>query len=211
MTVSRERLKFAVLRMGCGMKKSRCRSSWAGALFLILGAVLSAPGSALAETPDVGAKAPDFTLSTPEGQPIRLSDQAAKGKVVLVVLRGYPGYQCPYCQRQAHDFQTNASRFAERGVQVLLVYPGPPADLGERAKEFQVKQGELPANFHLVIDPDYKFTNQYGLRWDAPNETAYPSTFVIDSKGVIRYRKISRSHGDRTTAEDVLAELGKQK
>jgi hypothetical protein len=59
-----------------------------------LAAFLSAPGSTPAETPDVGARAPDFTLSTPEGQPIRLSDQAAKGKVVLVVLRGYPGY--PY-------------------------------------------------------------------------------------------------------------------
>src|SRR5690349_14193561 len=124
-----------------------------------------------AATPNRGAKAPDFALSTPEGQQVRLSDLTAKGKVVLVVLRGYPGYQCPYCQKQVHDLQLSASRFAQIGAQLLLVYPGPPAELDQKAKEFVAKQGELPANFHLVIDPDYKFTNQYSLRWDAPNET----------------------------------------
>jgi hypothetical protein len=102
---------------------------------------------------------------------------------------------------------TNSDRFAAFGAQVLLVYPGPPADLDQRAREFLAKENELPANLHLVIDPDYKFTNQYGLRWDAPKETAYPTTFLIDRHDVVFFRKISRAHGDRTTAHDVLAEL----
>ena len=165
---------------------------------------LTLPLFAAAQTPEIGSKAPDFTLSTPEGAPIRLSDLTAKGKVVLIVLRGYPGYQCPYCQHQVHDFQVNAGKFATQDIQLLLVYPGPPADLDKRAQEFLAKEGTLPANFHLVIDPDYKFTNQYGLRWDAPHETAYPSTFLIDHNGNITARKISHTHGDRTTAEDVL-------
>src|SRR5271163_826364 len=156
-----------------------------------------------AETPDIGQKAPDFTLSTPEGHPLGLSSLTSKGPVVLVVLRGYPGYQCPYCQRQVHDFVTNAEKFAMLGAQVLLVYPGPPAELDQRAKEFLAQQNELPANLHLVIDPDYKVTNQYGLRWDAPHETAYPSTFLIDRNDVVFFRKISHGHGDRTTASDV--------
>lgn len=167
------------------------------------------PLFAVSETPAVGAKAPDFTLSTPEGNPVRLSDLTAKGPVVLIVLRGYPGYQCPYCQRQAHDFQLNADKFTALGAQILLVYPGPPADLDKRAQEFLAKEGSLPANFHLVIDPDYKFTNQYDLRWDAPKETAYPSTFLINRKGIIFSRQISRSHGDRSTAQDILTELTK--
>ena len=181
-------------------------------LFLASMILTMPPLLAVAQTtPDVGSKAPDFTLSTPEGAPVRLSELTAKGKVVLIVLRGYPGYQCPYCQRQAHDFQANADKFTAQGVQLLLVYPGPPADLDKRAQEFLAKQGSLPANFHLVIDPDYKFTNQYGLRWDAPHETAYPSTFLIDQSGIITSRKISHSHGDRATADDVLADLAKTK
>src|SRR5215471_4841556 len=98
------------------MKRFRSSNKWATAMIVITGALLASACSVIAETPNVGSKAPDFTLSTPEGQMVRLSDQLSKGKVVLVVLRGYPGYQCPYCQRQAHDFQLNAVRFAESGV-----------------------------------------------------------------------------------------------
>ena len=180
------------------------KTTWVSvALALFFGVSLFAA----AETPDIGEKAPDFTLTTPEGHTLSLSGLTSKGTVVLIVLRGFPGYQCPYCQRQVHDFVTNSDRFAALGVQVLLVYPGPSADLDQRAKEFLAKQNELPANLHLVIDPDYKFTNQYGLRWDAPKETAYPTTFLIDRHDVVFFRKISRAHGDRATADDVLAEL----
>jgi peroxiredoxin len=59
---------------------------------------------AAAPPPTVGEKARDFRLSTPEGKHLRLSDVMAQGPVVLVVLRGYPGYQCPYCNRQVQDF-----------------------------------------------------------------------------------------------------------
>jgi len=33
-----------------------------------------------------------------------LSAVIEKGPVVLVVLRGYPGYRCPYCNRPVQDF-----------------------------------------------------------------------------------------------------------
>lgn len=150
-------------------------------LALLSSVFLLAPNLATAQTPDVGQKAPAFTLSTPDGHPLTLSEFTGRGTVVLVVLRGYPGYQCPYCTRQVHDFVENADKFAAAGAQVLLVYPGPPADLDQRAKEFLEKQNPLPANIHLVTDPDYRFTRQYGLRWDAPHETAYPSPFLSTS------------------------------
>jgi peroxiredoxin len=175
-------------------------------IMLTLGLLFGSQFS-LAQTPDIGQKAPDFALSTPEGKPVMLSGFAEKASVVLIVLRGYPGYQCPYCVRQVHDFVENAGGFASAGAQVLLVYPGPPAELDLHAKEFLAKQNPLPENIHLVIDPDYKFTNQYGLRWDAPHETAYPSTFLIDRHGRVFFRKISSGHGDRTTAADTLTEL----
>jgi peroxiredoxin len=207
--------KHAISANGAFMKVGRkgrvLVAKWLSVASILVWLTVSVSSAANAETPEVGSKAPDFTLSTPEGAQIHFADLIKKGKVVLVLLRGFPGYQCPYCQKQAHDFQLNAPRFAQAGAHVLLVYPGPPADLGDKAKEFLAKQGELPDNFNLVIDPDYKFTNQYGLRWDAPHETAYPSTFIVGRDGVILYRKISHSHGDRSSATDVLAELEKEK
>lgn len=67
----------------------------------------------------------------------------------------------------------------------------------------------LPAGFEMVLDPDYTFTKQYGLRWDAPQETAYPSTFLIDSQNMVFFSKISKSHGGRTTTTEVPEELKK--
>ncbi|MGA7524750.1 MAG: redoxin domain-containing protein [Acidobacteriaceae bacterium] len=159
------------------------------------------------QVPATGAQAPNFTLLTPTGHSVSLVSETNKGATVLVLLRGFPGYQCPYCVRQAGDFIEHAQDFAAKHVHVLLVYPGPPADLDRHAKDFLAKQADLPANIQLVIDPDYKMTKEYDLRWDAPHETAYPSTFVLDRHRKILFEKISHSHGDRTTAQEILAQL----
>ena len=167
--------------------------------------------SAQGQTPAVGQIAPDFTLQTTKGQAVNLSTQTGKGTTVLIFLRGYPGYQCPFCQKQAHDFITHAADFATKKANVLLVYPGPPADLDRHAREFLAKQAGLPSNVVLVTDPDYKATNLYSLRWDAPNETAYPTTFILDRSRKVLFQKISRSHADRTTANEILGSLPSQK
>ena len=169
---------------------------------LLLAPILLLGSTVFAETPAVGAKAPDFTLSAPNGATVQMSKQQHGDTLVLVVLRGYPGYQCPYCQTQVHDFVAHAADFAAKKATVLLVYPGPPADLDQHAKEFLAKQADLPSNVVLVTDPDYKVTNLYGLRWDAPRETAYPSTFILDKEGTVLFERISHSHGDRLSAPD---------
>jgi len=190
-----------------GFPASPSRALSALRRFCALLCTVAAVGSAVAQTPAVGAKAPDFTLQTPTGASVTLAKERAKGTTVLVLLRGFPGYQCPYCVKQVHDFVEHSADFAARKANVVLVYPGPPADLDQHAKEFLAKQADLPSNINLVIDPDYKMTNLYGLRWDAPHETAYPSTFILDASGTVVFEKISHSHGDRTSADDILAQL----
>jgi len=49
----------------------------------------------------------------------------------------------------------------------------------------------------------------YGLRWNAPNETAYPSTYVVDKQGKIVFAKTSKSHGGRASADEILKALSK--
>lgn len=177
-------------------------------LTLILSLLVTLPIAAA--PPMIGQKAADFALSTPAGDKGRLSEEVSKGPVVLVVLRGYPGYQCPYCNRQVQDYIQNAQALAEVGARVLLVYPGPSENLGAKANEFLVNK-QLPPNVTLVLDPGYEFTNQYGLRWDAPKETAYPSTFLIDKQGVVFFSKIVKAHGGRSTAAEVLDVFPKRK
>jgi peroxiredoxin len=171
-------------------------------LLLVAGfAVAAAP-------PGVGDKAPDFALQSLRGETVRLSQVTARGPVVLIVLRGFPGYQCPICNRQVQEFLRNGKAFRDAGAQVVMVYPGPGQDLKSRADEFAADK-TFPGNFHLLLDPDYQFTNLYQLRWNAPKETAYPSTFLIDRRGVVFFARISNSHGGRTTAADALEALHK--
>lgn len=191
---------------------SRARNGGGAAVLALLVAVTAIPFATAADDtpPEVGDMAPGFTLKTLDDQSVRLRDLTDRGNVVLVVLRGWPGYQCPICDRQVHDYIAHAEGFAEAKAQLLFVYPGPADDLTAHAEEFKSWKGkEWPKEYLYVLDPNYSMVNAYHLRWDAPRETAYPSTFVIDKSGKVRFAKISHSHGDRSKAADVLAEVKK--
>lgn len=159
-------------------------------------------------TPTVGEAAKDFELPALSGGTVKLSKLTSDGPVVLVVLRGYPGYQCPICSVQFAGFVAKAAEFKKANAQVVFVYPGPSDKLKERANEF-LKGRDYPANFQIVLDPDYAFTKSYGIRWQAPAETAYPSTFVIDGKSRVLFANVSKGHGGRTKAEDALKAIAK--
>jgi len=156
--------------------------------------------------PAVVDTARDFTLQSPTGEAVQLSKLTAKSPVVLIVLRGWPGYQCPICTKQVGDLIAHQKQLDATGAQIVLVYPGPSEYLKDHADEFMNGKG-LPPEFKFVIDPDYTFVNAYGLRWNAPKETAYPSTFVIDTHNTIRFAKISKTHGDRSDAASIIKAL----
>jgi peroxiredoxin len=165
---------------------------------------------AAAAPPHIGEKAPDFTLSATDGTQVRLSEVTGQAPVVLVVLRGFPGYQCPFCQRQVQDFVARAQDFSNAGAKVVFVYPGPRDKLSEHAAEFLAGKN-FPPSFLMLLDPDYQFTNLYGLRWNAPRETAYPSTFILDQEGIVIFSRVVKSHGARTSTAEVLDILPKKK
>jgi peroxiredoxin len=158
--------------------------------------------------PKVGEMAKAFTLQSLGGEKVELKKLLEDGPVVVAVLRGYPGYQCPACTRQVGGYVKLADEFAKAGATVVFVYPGEAKELETRAQEF-LKQTELPAPLTLALDPDHRFVTAAGLRWEAPNETAYPSTFIVDADGKVAFRKISKTHGDRAEAVDVLKALKK--
>lgn len=151
----------------------------------------------------VGDEAKDFELSALSGSKVKLSKLTDSGVVVLVVLRGYPGYQCPICTKQFGEFLGKADEFKAAGAKVVFVYPGPSEKLKDRAGEF-VKGKDYPDHFQILLDPNYTFTTAYGLRWDAKGETAYPTTFVINRKRAITFASVSKTHGGRAKLEDVL-------
>ena len=128
------------------------------------------------------------------------------GPAVLIELRGWVGYQCPLCTKQVHDFVAQADKFRKAGAHVVLIYPGPADKLKEHAEDFISGKG-LPDDFAFVIDPDLKFVDGWHLRWEKAGENDFPATYIVDKGGVIRFAKVSHTHGDRATAAQVLDAL----
>jgi peroxiredoxin len=171
---------------------------------LLLGFV----GAQQFEKVELNNNAIDFSLKTVQGDEIQLSQMYKNHPVVLVVLRGWPGYQCPVCSRQVGSLVGAAENFAELGAVVFMVYPGPSSEMQKHADEF-IEDFDFPENFYFTLDPEYSMINKYGLRWEAPKETAYPSTFVIDSTGKIVFSKVSTTHSGRASVEELLNVLKK--
>jgi peroxiredoxin len=176
------------------------------AVLLALATLLVGPAAWAQDPPEVDSIAPDFSLNTLAGDEVTLSKLTAQGPVVLVVLRGFPGYQCPICTAQVGSLVGRADDLARADARVLLVYPGPAEGLQAHAEEFLAKT-RLPENFTFLLDPDYAFTDAYHLRWDAPRETAYPSTFVLDRDRKVLSSRISRTHGGRSSVDEILRAL----
>ena len=176
-------------------------------LFALPAFLLAISLPALAATPRIGEQAPDFTLPTVNGGQLTLSSLTARGSVVLVVLRGYPGYQCPFSQQQFEAYQAAAASFAAAGAEVVFVYPGDGGQ--ELLKNARQLAGALvlPAHTHMVVDAGYEFTTLYGLRWQSTNQTAYPSTFLVDPKGMIFFAHTGRTSSDQTPPTETLAAL----
>lgn len=162
--------------------------------------------------PQTGQIVDDFTLSNLQGESVALSGLLEKGPVVWVMLRGFPGYQCPICSRQVASLVSSAQQLRQQGASVVMVYPGPRSGdqwtLQDKAREFQ-EGTTLPEGFHFLIDEDYHVTDLYGLRWEAERETAYPTTLLLDSDGKVVYSKVSKTHGGRANVEDILDALKK--
>lgn len=158
--------------------------------------------------PEEGSKIGEITGTTINGADFKLSKLVAKGSVVIVMLRGFPGYQCPVCSTQVAGYIAKAEEFEkQRNTPVVFIYPGKVNNLKMRAKEFTApleEKVDLPSNLIFLLDQDFKITNQLNLRWDKPEETAYPAAFVIDHDGYIQYAKVSDNHGDRATADEIL-------
>jgi peroxiredoxin len=161
----------------------------------------------------VGEKAPDFELPVQgRDEYLTLSDLAVDGPVVVVVLRGYPGYQCPICNRQVGSMINRAGALSRAlGSQpnrVVLVYPGEEDGLQRHADAF-LGARRLPEPLVLVRDPGMEMIQSWNLRWNGRRETAYPAAYVIGSGRRVKWAKVSESHGGRASVEEILRAIRK--
>ncbi|MGC1649895.1 MAG: peroxiredoxin [Candidatus Sulfotelmatobacter sp.] len=146
-------------------------------------------------SPSEGSSAPDFSRPSQEGSPVSLKDYRGK----WVVLYFYPKDQTPGCSREAHNFQVDQPKYAERNAVVL----GVSLDSVDSHKKFCAKEG---LNFKLLADADHKVTDSYGSLTNlGVVKFAARHTFLIDPTGKIA--KAYTSVDPLKHSAEVLAEL----
>ncbi|MCW8949010.1 MAG: thioredoxin-dependent thiol peroxidase [Sedimenticola sp.] len=147
--------------------------------------------------PEIGKKAPAFTLPNQNDEKVSLADFRGKN----VVIYFYPKASTPGCTVQACGIRDSKKAFEKLNTVVLGISPDEPS----RLRNFTVKK-EL--NFTLLSDVGHVVADTYGV-WGPKKfmgrvfDGIHRISFIIDAKGTLRHimEKVkTKSHHD-----DVIA------
>ena len=148
---------------------------------------------------DVGSKAPDFTLTNEERQPVKLSEQRGKP----VVLAFFPAAFSGVCTKELCTFRDSLARLNQAHAQVY----GISVDTFFTLKAFKDAQGY---NFPLLSDFNKQVIREYGVFNEdmvGLKGIAMRAVFVIDKEGIIRHREVLDDARKEPDYEQVFAAL----
>ena len=143
----------------------------------------------------VNDKAPELNLKDEEGRAFSLA--AHRGERVLLVF--YPGDNTPVCTRQMCDYRDGIEAFAGLGVRVV----GISNDDADSHRKFKAKY-DLP--FTLLTDSDLAVAERFDSKGLMGMKR---SVFLIDEKGVIRYKHIESLAMFRRSRDELLREIAR--
>jgi thioredoxin-dependent peroxiredoxin len=146
----------------------------------------------------VGDKAPDFTLPSQAGEPVRLADRLGERVVVLYF---YPKDETRGCTAEACAFRDSHEVFTEAGAEVI----GVSSDSVDRHAAF-AGHHQLP--FTLLADAGGQVRKLYGVPavlGVVPGRV----TYVIDRDGIVRhvFNSMTNIGGHVGEALDVVRKL----
>ncbi|MBI5029745.1 MAG: TlpA family protein disulfide reductase [Chloroflexi bacterium] len=125
------------------------------------------PVEIITAAPEVNSSAPNFSLSTLDGQAITLGE--LRGKVVLV---NFWATWCIPCREELRDFEEVYTKRHTQGFVILAINEGEDYNtVAQFAQEFRL-------SYPISIDRDGRVAKRYRVR-------GLPTSFFIDREGVI--------------------------
>ncbi len=159
----------------------------------------------LGRSPQIGEKAPDFTLVDTDIKPRRLSEYRGQ----KVVLAFFVGAFTSVCTKEMCAFRDSMARLIDLKAQVVGVSVNDPFSNKAFAEKNRL-------TFPILSDINREVIHLYNL--ESPDfagikgySVAKRSIFVLDKDGVIRYSWISENPAvepDYSRIEQALAEIG---
>lgn len=129
---------------------------------------------------EVGEPAPDFTLETPGGELVSLSD--FRGQVVVL---NFWATWCTPCRKEMPEFQALWEEHEAEGDLVLLA-----VNVRESADAVTDFVEEFGLTFPVALDASGDVLDEYGL-------PGLPGTFFIDAAGVLQARVLGPLDAER--------------
>jgi len=137
--------------------------------------------AAEAALPQVGAKAPDFTLTDTEGKEHKLSDYTKAGK--MVVLEWF-NPDCPFIKKHHVKNMSMAEIYNEqksKNVVWLAINSGAPGKQGAGLERNKQAKAEYKIDYPILIDESGAVGKMYGAK-------TTPHMFVIAPDGNLIYK-----------------------
>jgi peroxiredoxin Q/BCP len=156
----------------------------------------------------VGFLAPDFTLKDSKGRSIALSDFFGKTNVLLFF---HQGTRCEFCLKWANQLANAYDRIRSKDTEIIGISP----DHGWVSEKLR-KENKI--NFPVLKDDREtrgrseapKVSEQYGVQISKSEGAGFsPAIFIIDKRGIIRFRKVCTHPTEEARVDELLCELEK--
>jgi peroxiredoxin len=181
-------------------------------------AMLKAQGFA-ARALGAGGKTLPFALHDHDGKMVTSSDLLAKGRLVLLFIRGR---WCPFCVGQMEAMNYVAAQIVASGASLAAISP-------QTQKQAYFMHDQHKLAFPLLVDTHNEVARQFGLVYRASQEQQdlyrrtfvnlplvngddswtlpIPATYIIDRNGTVLFVSANEDYTERPEPLEILSRL----
>ncbi|MGA2664383.1 MAG: peroxiredoxin [Nitrososphaerales archaeon] len=152
----------------------------------------------------VGQRVPDFTLTDHTKQERKLSDYVQRGNVVIAF---FPFAFSGVCDREMCTFRDSVAKLNATKASVVGISVDSLFTLNVFAQTYGIE-------YPLLSDFNKKVSRAFDVLQDPWVSFGYRgvakrSVFVLDRKGILRYRWVTDEPGEEPPYDEVMASLAK--
>lgn len=143
----------------------------------------------VAKPPQVGDRAPNFSLKSLTGEQVALRDLIQKGPALVVFFATW----CAPCKAEVPILNQIHEKYRDKGLTVVGI------SVEEKRDKVTAFSQKNDLRYPVLLDPDGKVAKQYGL-------IAVPMNLVLNQQGIVLIKHSRIIDEEMTTMLEAIAE-----